>query len=91
MPSREFVDSKGVRWVAWSTVPASPVGVGDTFGSGWLSFQSPAELRRLAPIPARWLDCPPDRLELMCRAAECVPRHTAPLPLEGEVDPPAPS
>lgn len=81
MPSREFVDSKGVRWLAWTTIPETPIGVGESFSTGWLSFQCDKELRRLVPIPPRWLEASPARLELMCRAAAAVPRHTAPLPV----------
>lgn len=82
MPSREFIDSKGVHWVAWTTIPETPVGVGEDFSTGWLSFQSDADLRRLVPIPPRWLEATPERLELMCRAAASVARHTSPLSID---------
>ncbi|HYD51775.1 MAG TPA: hypothetical protein VEA99_04070 [Gemmatimonadaceae bacterium] len=49
------------------------------FAGGWLTFENDATLRRLAPIPSDWEGVPPDRLELYCRVAEEVPRHTGPF------------
>ena len=53
MPIRDFVDSAGVHWQVWSTVPAMG-GVAGSFRQGWLTFSSAGERRRLAPIPANW-------------------------------------
>jgi hypothetical protein len=79
MPSREFVDSKGVTWRVWSTVPTGGSVRVTKFVDGWLTFESASCLRRLAPLPSNWEDAPIDRLELMCRAAQEVPRHTGPF------------
>ena len=79
MSSREFVDSKGVSWRVWSTVPTGGAVRVTKFVDGWLTFESKTALRRLAPLPPNWEDAPIERLELMCRAAQEVPRHTGPF------------
>ena len=76
MPMREFVDSNGVSWRVWNTVPSSRTTLSGEFERGWLTFESAADLKRLAPVPPHWEESPPDRLELMCRAASEVPRRT---------------
>lgn len=53
MPIRDFVDSAGIHWQVWSTVPAMG-GVAGGFRQGWLTFNSTSERRRLAPIPTDW-------------------------------------
>ncbi|HVX38280.1 MAG TPA: hypothetical protein VHB25_01810 [Gemmatimonadaceae bacterium] len=80
---REFVDAKGVRWVVWSTLPFS-AGVAGMLKHGWLTFESPAGRRRLAPIPDGWEQAGPDRLRELCAAAEPVGRtpHTGSRPVE---------
>jgi hypothetical protein len=75
MPMLEFVDSNGVTWRVWNTVPTARTLSGE-FERGWLTFESVRGLRRLAPIPSNWEAATPDRLELMCRAATEVPRRT---------------
>lgn len=79
MPSREFVDSKGVLWRVWSTVPTGGSVRVTKYVDGWLTFESPESLRRLVPLPPNWEDSSIERLELMCRAAQDVPRHTGPF------------
>lgn len=78
MPLREFVDSKGVRWRVWSTMPISAVTLTSGFERGWLTFECEECLRRLAPIPDGWDGLGEDRLELLCKAAVDVPRRTGP-------------
>lgn len=80
MPTRQFSDAHGVPWRVWSTKPASGATLSPDFKGGWLTFESAAELRRLAPIPPDWEDVSAARLDLMCRAARLVPRHTGPMP-----------
>jgi hypothetical protein len=90
MAYREFVDSRGVSWRVWSTVPTAGSRLRGGFDQGWLTFEStnPKEtvLRRLVPIPADWESAPNERLELMCRAADEVVRpgvtHPDSQPLE---------
>jgi hypothetical protein len=69
MSIREFSDSAGVKWRVWSTVPRSP-GVDESLRAGWLTFESTLGRRRLAPIPRGWEEASPERLDLMCRAAD---------------------
>ena len=77
MPIRTFVDSKGVSWRVWSTTPSADSPLHRYYPEGWLTFDSGAgTLRRLSPAPGNWQLVADDRLELMCRVAEEVPRHT---------------
>ena len=78
MPILEFVDSSGVAWRVWNTVPSARTTLSGEFERGWLTFESPSGLRRLAPVPADWDSAEPDKLELLCRAATEVPRRTGP-------------
>jgi hypothetical protein len=78
MPILEFVDSNGVTWRVWNTVPTARSTLSGEFDRGWLTFESEAVLKRLAPIPPNWEASTPERLELMCRAAIEVPRRTGP-------------
>jgi hypothetical protein len=79
MASRNFHDSRGVAWRVWATVPVQASVLSTQYAGGWLTFETPETLRRLAPIPSDWEDVGPDRLELYCRVAEEVPRHTGPF------------
>lgn len=83
MPSREFIDSPGRHWHVWSTVPSRTgrAAVSPRHESGWLSFESGAALRRLAPIPADWEAAPPEQLELLCLGVRAVRRRSAPSTL----------
>ena len=79
MAYREFVDSKGESWRAWSTVPSMGSRLRGGFDQGWLTFErttgdSDQPLRRLVPIPPDWESASEERLELMCRSAEEVAR-----------------
>jgi hypothetical protein len=53
VPIRNFIDSAGVHWQVWSTIPAMG-GVAGGYRRGWLTFTSATERRRLAPIPSDW-------------------------------------
>jgi hypothetical protein len=87
----EFVDSNGVAWRVWNTVPMPRASLSGEFERGWLTFECAAELKRLAPVPPKWETSTPDRLELMCRAATGVPRRTrGPTGAEVDLDPEAP-
>lgn len=69
MAYREFQDSAGVTWTVWDTFPSRPEVMDPEWRSGWLTFQTGAARRRLAPIPPDWTEVSPSRLELMCKAA----------------------
>lgn len=77
MPTLKFTDSRGVAWRVWSTVPAATSPLAKYYPGGWLTFDSGGStLRRLSPAPKEWESCTAERLELMCRVATEVPRHT---------------
>jgi hypothetical protein len=80
MSSRQFTDSKGTKWRVWGTVPSPASLLSADYAKGWLTFDSDASRRRLAPIPRGWETAAEDRLELMCRAAEEVAIQTGPIP-----------
>ncbi len=91
MPILDFVDANGVAWRVWNTVPTTRTSLSGEFERGWLTFESDAARRRLAPVPPNWETATPDRLELMCRAAVEVPRRTRPEPDTGaEAEPDSP-
>lgn len=79
MAIREFTDSTGVTWRVWRTLPRAGSVYDETLRSGWLTFECAGGRRRLAPIPTGWADAAPERLELMCRAAEVVRRSSRPV------------
>jgi len=79
MPILEFVDSNGVTWRVWNTVPTTRTAVSGEFEKGWLTFESQTDRRRLVPVPPNWESATPDRLELMCRAATDVARRSKPV------------
>ena len=89
MAYREFLDSKGVSWRVWSTVPSAGTRLRGGFDQGWLTFErtSPQTntLRRLVPIPVDWETVSESKLELMCYSAEEVTR-----PGQGKQQPPPP-
>lgn len=73
----EFTDPQGVRWRVWSTIPSASSPLARYYPGGWLTFDSGGStLRRLSPVPKGWETCSPERMDLMRRAAEEVPRHT---------------
>ena len=79
MPIIEFVDSNGVNWRVWQTVPTSRTSVSGEFENGWLTFESASGRKRLAPVPSNWDAATPERLEMMCRAATDVARRSNPV------------
>jgi hypothetical protein len=89
MPILEFVDSNGVKWRVWNTVPASRASLSGEFEQGWLTFESAIGRRRLAPIPPNWDGAAPDRLELMCRAAADAPRRSGSVTADPDAQPDA--
>lgn len=77
MPTLKFDDSQGVSWRVWSTIPGEDSPLAKYYPGGWLTFDAGGStLRRLSPVPKGWESCSPERLELMCRVAAEVPRHT---------------
>lgn len=75
MASREFIDSTGEEWLVWDTRPTTRVRLNPTFETGWLTFESERQLRRLAPTPPGWESLPASGLERLCQAATPVARR----------------
>jgi hypothetical protein len=69
---REFTDSKGITWRVWATFPVHVTATAAGYRDGWLTFQSGATRRRIAPVPLNWQDASASRLELVCANAELV-------------------
>lgn len=76
---REFDDQLGVRWMVFAVYPSSArvarAGLRAQYQEGWLAFDSGVETRRLAPIPADWLDLADSDLEAACGRAEIAPKR----------------
>lgn len=76
---REFDDARGVRWMVFAVYPSNArvarSGLRAQFQEGWLAFDSGVETRRLAPIPADWLDLEDDALDDACQRAEAAPKR----------------
>ena len=77
MTLRTFEDSSGERWTVWDTVRSSDTPVTAAFVDGWLTFDSAAEKRRLAPIPGGWVAATDQQLERLLARAEPVVRGRA--------------
>jgi hypothetical protein len=77
MATREFVDSVGERWLVWDTRPTTAARLTPQFQTGWLTFESRRQLRRLAPAPHEWHDLADHHLERLCREATPVTRRRA--------------
>lgn len=88
MAIREFTDAAGVAWRVWNTTPMPGAVFEQSHKTGWLTFESATERRRLAPIPAGWEEAPVERLDLMCRASEVVRRAKGASPLTPDPDAP---
>lgn len=91
MAIREFTDSAGVWWRVWPTIPREDAVYDEHLRSGWLTFESAATRKRLAPIPDGWDETPSDRLELLCRAADVVRRASGSAVLSPDPDAPGSS
>ena len=76
MGQRDFTDSKGTRWMVWSTTPSAGSVLASDMQKGWLTFESDGERRRLVPVPRDWEAAAPERMELYCKAALPVARTT---------------
>jgi len=74
------MDSEGLQWRVWATIPTGVTVLSSGFDKGWLTFESEGALKRLTPIPRDWEEASQARLDLMCRAATAVQRRTQPMP-----------
>ncbi|HYH83315.1 MAG TPA: hypothetical protein VEX86_26210 [Longimicrobium sp.] len=82
MALREFRDSAGVQWRAWSVQPSSFVAPSiagqpaDAERPGWLCFECRSEKRRLIPAPEGWDARSDAELDELRRTADVVPRSS---------------
>jgi hypothetical protein len=51
------------------TISQRRITLAEGYGSGWLTFESLAEKRRLIPIPAGWEACTQAELRVFCQNA----------------------
>jgi hypothetical protein len=76
---RVFVDGNQVRWTTFAVHPSKPVGdrprLPGPFQTGWLSFDSGAETRRLTPIPNGWNELSDEELSRLCEQAKVASRR----------------
>ena len=85
MAERSFTGPDGTLWQAWDVVPGQHLDwpaqarrhLPEALGGGWLCFESPAEKRRLHPIPAAWEHQSDVDLLRFCADAAPVRRRTA--------------
>lgn len=70
MAHRTIHDDRGLEWQVWDTIPAKRVS--QTFESGWLTFESVSEKRRLAPVPLYWFNASEAELLRMLQSAKPV-------------------
>src|SRR4051812_1254076 len=71
--AREFVDDAQVKWTAIAVRPSTSKSLTAPYRSGWLSFDSGKETRRLAPIPDGWATASDDELCRLCSLAKVAP------------------
>jgi hypothetical protein len=77
MGYREFIDSLGMTWKVWNTVPLAGAVLRGELKDGWLTFESMTScLRRLGPVPANWEQLTAEDLESLCARAAEVRRAT---------------
>jgi hypothetical protein len=77
MGYREFMDSLGMMWKVWNTVPLAGAVLHGELKEGWLTFESMgSRLRRLAPVPSDWEQLSTEQLEQLCAQASEVRRAT---------------
>jgi hypothetical protein len=68
MSYRTFLDDDGEEWQAWDVFPSTDVR--RTLVGGWLTFQSPHEKRRLAPVPLYWMSADDAELRRLLATAK---------------------
>lgn len=89
MAYREITDESGQQWRVWDTYPGRFGGqsiIASGYADGWLTFESEAGKRRLAPVPEGWETREEDALLRLLEAADRVapaPRGERPPPLTG--------
>ena len=72
MGHRTIRDGQGLEWQVWDTTPAKQVS--QTLETGWLTFESTAGKRRLAPVPLYWLNASDAEMLALLERAQPVRR-----------------
>jgi hypothetical protein len=76
---RSFDDIQGIRWQAFAVHPSVALSdraaLPERFRTGWLSFESEREMRRVAPIPVNWELLSIDELRELCQRGESAPKR----------------
>ena len=75
MALRTFTDRNGTEWRVWDITPGKEVR--HSLAGGWLTFESEAAKRRLAPIPLYWVHAEDAELERLLADAKDVSRREA--------------
>ena len=77
--SRTFEDAARVRWTIFAVRPSKPTTdrarLPGPFQTGWLSFDSGTETRRLSPIPDGWHLLSDEELRALWEQAQTAPRR----------------
>jgi hypothetical protein len=78
---RVLDDARGKQWhvfaVQSSSTTSSRAGLPESFRNGWLVFDSPDEVRRVAPVPDGWVDFPTEKLRHLCQKAVSAPKRAS--------------
>ena len=76
---RVFDDYRGIRWQVFAVFPSEATqgkaALPATFREGWLAFKSETELRRVAPVPAKWIELSIEELRELCHKATAAPKR----------------
>lgn len=80
MATRTLHAPDGTVWEIWDVLPGLQLGarksrtplLPDEMAGGWLCFDSPAQKRRLYPIPAGWDQSDDAELWQLCQDARAV-------------------
>jgi len=79
--SRTFEDAQRVRWTIFAVRPSKQTSdrarLPGPFQTGWLSFDSGSETRRLSPIPDGWHLLSDEELRKLCQRAETAQRRSS--------------
>lgn len=88
---RNIRDAAGVEWTVYLTIPSVTAGrrvqhLAEAYRNGWLVFESAAEKRRFAPVPAEWATLSDQALAALCGAATPQPLHRRAGSARGDIE-----
>jgi hypothetical protein len=71
---RVFEDANRITWTTFAVYPSKSTSdrarLPGPFQTGWLSFDSGSETRRLTPIPEAWMSLSDEELRTLCEQAK---------------------